>query len=72
MAIKNWILGFEPELKNVDVKIRHGATRYSCLVTQNQDQCLRVKIHKQDQGIAAGQFAVFYKEQECLGGGVIL
>lgn len=72
VSIKNWTLGFEPELNDVEVKIRHGATRYPCSITKHQDNFLRIEIHKQDQGIAAGQFAVFYKGQECLGGGVIL
>ena len=72
VAIKNWTLGFEPNLEGLDVKIRHGAMRYPCQITKNSDMSLNIKINQQDQGIAPGQFAVFYKGQECLGGGVIL
>ena len=31
----------------------------------------KVKLEKLDQGIAPGQFAVFYDGDVCLGGGVI-
>jgi tRNA U34 2-thiouridine synthase MnmA/TrmU len=31
-----------------------------------------VKLEESDQGLAAGQFAVFYDGEICLGGGVIL
>lgn len=77
VAIRNWTLGFEPKLENLEVKIRHGAMLYPCAIIKNANGSLRVKIDQQDQGIAAGQFAVFYRHQnqgvrECLGAGVIV
>jgi len=74
----NWILGRVPqktEFKNLEVKMRHGKKRYNCEIMflgdslDNDD--VRVKLAERDQGIAAGQFAVFYDGDICLGGGVI-
>jgi tRNA (5-methylaminomethyl-2-thiouridylate)-methyltransferase len=54
------------------VKIRHGQYHYECTVSpQSESDTLLVDIGVQDQGIAAGQFAVFYHESTCVGSGVI-
>ncbi len=68
----NWILGKPPEHTKLKVKIRHGAKTYGCMVAWMHDDTLRVKLDEPDRGIAAGQFAVFYDGDVCLGGGVIL
>lgn len=57
--------------KNLFVKLRHGAQKYSCAITFDQTDKALVKISERDQGIAAGQYAVFYDGDECLGSGVI-
>ena len=67
----NWINDSKPDEKNLKVKIRHGANFYDCHLTWNKDDSANVKLDKADQGIAAGQFAVFYCDEVCLGGGVI-
>jgi tRNA U34 2-thiouridine synthase MnmA/TrmU len=36
------------------------------------ESVLSVKLDRSDNGIAPGQFAVFYDDNVCLGGGVIL
>jgi tRNA-specific 2-thiouridylase len=58
----------EPEL---EVKLRHGEKLYKCQVEQIESGRYRVKLDDQDQGIAAGQFAVFYLNELCIGCGVI-
>ena len=45
---------------------------YNCNLEFLNDNEASVKLDEADQGIAAGQFAVFYKDDLCLGGGVIL
>ena len=52
------------------VKLRHGQQMHNATVTQEQDS-VKVVLDTQDQGIAPGQFAVFYQDGLCIGSGVI-
>lgn len=73
----NWISGKEPKdyiegQKGLQVKMRHGKHRFDCRISLcNKSGNLIVKLESSDQGIAAGQFAVFYLGDICLGGGII-
>ncbi|GLJ21859.1 hypothetical protein SUGI_0408730 [Cryptomeria japonica] len=79
----NWILGATPDsFDELQCKVRHGPKLYECnieLVKGNlskpngtaQDVAI-VKLTEDDQGIAVGQFAAFYKESICLGSGIII
>ena len=68
----NWILESKPENENLKVKIRHGKHFYDCCINFGKDDLLKVKLNQKDKGIAPGQFSVFYKDDFCLGGGVII
>jgi tRNA-specific 2-thiouridylase len=68
----NWIAGSAPEEHDLEVKIRHGASFYQCNLIFLDGNKAEVKMDRPDQGIAPGQFAVFYKKDVCLGAGVIL
>ena len=68
----NWISGESPDKNEFKVKIRHGAHKYDCKIERLNDNETTVKINKPDKGIAPGQFAVFYDQDVCLGGGIIL
>jgi tRNA-5-taurinomethyluridine 2-sulfurtransferase len=57
--------------KNLKVKLRHGPKFYDCKIKSLPKGRLKVKISENDQGIAPGQFAVFYNKDICLGSGVI-
>lgn len=67
----NWINEAPDNKEKLRVKIRHGEKFYNCSLTLNGD-IGNVVIDSEDPGIAAGQFAVFYKDDICLGGSVIL
>ena len=57
---------------NLFVKVRHGENRYGCTLRFSEDGTSgSVVIERDDQGLAAGQFAVFYEGETCLGCGVI-
>ncbi len=71
----NWISGVTPRKRKISVKIRHGEHAYECRLRRTRGDTpkerWKVRIDRKDAGIAPGQFAVFYDEEECLGGGVI-
>lgn len=68
----NWIKDELPAEGNYKLKIRHGARFYNCNFSFVENGKALIKIDIPDQGIAPGQFAVIYDNDECLGGGVIL
>ena len=53
-------------------KVRHGPHLYGCEVVQETPESLRVTLDAPDQGLAAGQYAVLYDEDDrCVCCGVI-
>ncbi len=74
----HWISGIPPQqlsTKTIRVKIRHGSPSYHCQVNIQKENKTNpkaiVQIEGNDQGIAPGQFAVFYDQKACIGCGVI-
>jgi tRNA (5-methylaminomethyl-2-thiouridylate)-methyltransferase len=67
----NW-LGPSTHKQSLVVKLRHGKHLHACTVDWDADGTATVTLHERDQGIAPGQFAVFYDGTRCVGSGVIL
>lgn len=67
----NWITQ-APTSIHVRVKIRHGQQIYNAAIKWLSSDRIQVQLDERDQGIAAGQFAVFYNESLCLGSGIIV
>ncbi len=67
----NWLTGTAPSKKDLQVKLRHGKNIHNCTVVELENGRWLVTLAQDDQGIAGGQFAVFYEDDLCLGAGVI-
>ncbi len=66
----NWIAENPLSGERLKVKIRHGAKFYNCVLEYEENNG-KVILDQEDQGIAPGQFAVFYRDDLCLGGSII-
>jgi len=67
----NWI-NKVPTKNNLQVKLRHGEKFYDCKIKVNNTHDAHVALSAKDPGITPGQYAVFYDNKYCLGGGVIV
>jgi tRNA-specific 2-thiouridylase len=78
----HWISGqpTSEQLDHLQVKVRHGENFYNCHLeflpasessTKAGIPQARITLNGSDQGLAAGQFAVFYSAEICLGAGTI-
>lgn len=65
----NWIAD-RPTTHDLDVRIRHGEKKWPARIQPGPED-VEVVLADGDPGVAAGQFAVFYDGEECLGGGPI-
>lgn len=69
----NWIPTAPVLPAKVAVKMRHGPhlTGATLMSFEGPRDSLSLVLDERDQGIAPGQFAVFYDGQRCIGGGAI-
>lgn len=68
----HWIRGEAPRENRLLLKLRHGPKLHACRIQASEAGRFHVELLEEgDRGIAAGQFAVFYRGDECLGAGAI-
>lgn len=67
----SWFGATAPAAGSYRVKMRHGAASHECTLRPIDATSVEVVLSANDQGIAPGQFAVFYDGTRCLGAGII-
>lgn len=70
VADMNWLEEPKKYPLNCLVRLRHRQELQKCTVTKHGKNIL-VKFQKPERAVTPGQFAVFYKRNICLGGGVV-
>lgn len=66
-----WVSGQEPKFPlTSEVRLRHRQALQKCRIMNNESGIM-VEFGKPQRAVTPGQFAVLYKNGECLGGGVI-
>jgi tRNA-specific 2-thiouridylase len=69
----NWLAGVAPQgLFRAQVKTRYTAKEAEALVIPLNGNRVKVRFDAPQRDITAGQAAVFYVEEEILGGGIIM
>ncbi len=68
----NWISGHHPNISEIyGVMVRYRTKVEPVVLTSVSGGDFRLEFKRKLRGIAPGQVAVLYREEECLGGGVI-
>ncbi|MCK5545312.1 MAG: tRNA 2-thiouridine(34) synthase MnmA [Desulfobulbaceae bacterium] len=69
----NWISGSPPAMPlSCDVKIRYRAQAGQAVVDHGPDNMFQVEFSECQRAVTPGQFAVFYNQDEVIGGGEIV
>ncbi len=69
---ENWIQGDRPDVSTeLACQIRYRGATVPCQLEPETDGTTRVRLAVPQHGVAAGQAAVFYTGDRCLGGGLI-
>lgn len=71
IAEAHWIAGHAPEKRALLCKLRHGPRLQGCEIASLGSNRWHLRLAEKDAGIAAGQSAILYDGEYCLGGGVI-
>jgi tRNA-specific 2-thiouridylase len=68
----HWVAGSPPaEEFECHLRTRYRQTEAACRVQVQADGAVAISFREPQWAVTPGQYAVFYREEECLGGGAI-
>lgn len=69
----SWVAGEAPELPcRASAKTRYRQPDQPCLITQDEQGNIQVEFDLPQRAVTPGQSVVFYQDDVCLGGGIII
>jgi tRNA-specific 2-thiouridylase len=69
----SWVAGHPPTFPcRATAKTRYRQPDQTCTITQDEDGKIQVVFDEQQRAVTPGQSVVFYIEDDCLGGGIII
>ena len=69
----SWVAGVPPELPcRASAKTRYRQPDQPCLITQDKQGNIQVEFDSPQRAVTPGQSVVFYQDDVCLGGGIII
>jgi len=69
----SWVAGEAPEFPcRASAKTRYRQPDQACVITQDENGIIQVKFDEPQRAVTPGQSVVFYQEDVCLGGGIIV
>lgn len=69
----SWVSGEAPEFPcRAKAKTRYRQPDQACVITQGEDGKIQVEFDEPQRAVTPGQSVVFYQEDVCLGGGIIV
>lgn len=69
----SWVAGTEPEFPcKAAAKTRYRQPDQPCVIDKDEDGRIHVTFEDKQRAVTPGQSVVFYQEDNCLGGGIIV
>jgi tRNA-specific 2-thiouridylase len=69
----SWVAGQPPEFPcRAAAKTRYRQPDQACTITQDENGNIHVEFDDKQRAVTPGQSVVFYKDDDCLGGGIIV
>jgi tRNA-uridine 2-sulfurtransferase len=69
----SWVAGHPPEFPcRAAAKTRYRQPDQACIITQDDNGNIHVEFDEKQRAVTPGQSVVFYLDDDCLGGGIIV